>query len=191
MSDYRRYFVAGATYFFTIVTYQRQRLFADSSNVQLLRQALAATKKELPFDINAAVVLPDHVHFLWTLPPGDVAYPKRIGRMKVAFTHALHGIAQLPGDVSPSRRKHHESNVWHRRFWEHVIRDEHDFDRHFDYVHYNPVKHGLVTCPHVWKASSFHYWVAKGVYDVGWGCNCVRRQSALMDFSDIANTVGE
>jgi putative transposase len=191
MSDYRRYFVAGATYFFTILTYKRHPIFANDANVQRLREALVSVKSELPFEINAAVVLPDHAHFLWTLPQRDDAYSKRIGKMKVAFTRSLRGAGMLPKYVSRSRRDRHESDVWHRRFWEHLIRDQHDFDRHIDYVHYNPVKHGLVSCPHAWKASSFHYWVTRGVYEATWGCNCGQRKYPEMDFSDIENTVGE
>jgi putative transposase len=191
MSEYRRYFVAGGTYFFTIVTYHRRPIFAETPNVELLRRALAAIKRQQPFEINAAVILPEHMHFLWTLPPGDDAYSKRIGRMKVEFTQAFRGASRLPRNVSLSRQKHHEADVWQRRFWEHLIRDEHDFERHFDYIHYNPVKHGLASCPHRWMASSFHYWVKKGVYDQYWGCNCSGRRSPVLDFSDIESTVGE
>jgi putative transposase len=93
--------------------------------------------------------------------------------------------------LSRSRQKHRESDVWQRRFWEHTIRDEHDFERHFDYIHYNPVKHGLVRCPHAWKASSFHFWVKRGVCDQFWGCNCSGRSSPLLDFSELEDTVGE
>jgi putative transposase len=191
MSDYRRYFVPGATYFFTIVTNRRRKLFLTPQSIQRLRDAVRTVKDELPFDINAAVVLPDHMHFLWTLPPGDDGYSKRIGRIKVEFTRAISSTSQLRRSVSKSRERHRESDVWQRRFWEHTIRDEHDFERHFDYIHYNPVKHGLVTCPHAWKASSFHRWVTKGVYDLKWGCNCSGRFSPEMDFSDIQDTVGE
>jgi putative transposase len=191
MSDYRRYFVAGGTYFFTIVTYRRRPLFRDTSNVQRLRDAISIVKIELPIDINAAVVLPDHMHFLWTLPQGDDRYSKRIGRMKVEFTRLLHGVSQLPHDVSRSRRDRHESDVWQRRFWEHSVEDEHDFDRHFDYIHYNPVKHRLASCPHAWITSTFHHWVAQGVYDQFWGCNCNGRRTPTPDFSDIEDSVGE
>jgi putative transposase len=86
MSDYRRYFVPGGTYFFTIVTHHRRKIFSTADNIQRLREAIRVVKSELPFDINAAVVLPEHMHFLWTLPPGDDRYSKRIGRMKVEFT---------------------------------------------------------------------------------------------------------
>jgi putative transposase len=191
MPDYRRYFIPGGTYFFTIVTNHRRPLFSSPTNVQRLRTALATVKSELPFEINAAVVLPDHMHFLWSLPPGDDRYSKRIGRMKVEVTRSLRDASVLRRITTRSRTKHRESDVWQRRFWEHAIRDEHDFDRHFDYIHYNPVKHGLVTCPHVWNATSFQYWAQKGVYEPYWGCNCMGRYSAPQDFSDIADTVGE
>jgi putative transposase len=191
MSDYRRYFVPGATYFFTIVTYKRRPLFADAVNIQRLRDSISIAKNELPFEINAAVVLPDHMHFIWSIPHGDDNYSKRIGRMKVEFTRMYHGRAELPRNVSRSRRKRHESDVWQRRFWEHTIEDEHDFDRHFDYIHYNPVKHELVSCPHAWTPTTFHHWVAKGVYDQFWGCNCNGRRAPLLDFSDIEDSVGE
>jgi putative transposase len=191
MSDYRRYFVPGATYFFTIVAHRRRPLFSSAQNVQRLRDAMTTVKNELPFYINAAVILPEHMHFLWTLPSGDDGYSKRIGRMKVEFTRSIQSNSRLRHGSTRSREKHRESDVWQRRFWEHTIRDERDFDRHFDYIHFNPVKHGLVSCPHFWTATSFHHWVEKGVYDQYWGCSCDGRRFAALDFSDIENTVGE
>jgi putative transposase len=152
MPDYRRYFVAGATYFFTIVTYRRRPIFGDQKNVELFRDAIRTVKRELPFDINAAVVLPDHIHFLWTLPRGDDAYSKRMGRVKVEFTRAFKPNDRKPIRVSRSCQQRHERDVWQRRFWEHLVRDERDFDLRFDYIHWNPVKHGLVKCPHFWQA---------------------------------------
>lgn len=191
MSDYRRYFVAGGTYFFTIVTYQRKALFGDETNVQRLRDALAEVKQELPFDIQAAVLLPDHMHFIWALPAGDDNYSRRIGLMKVKFTRSLRGENSFPQNVSASRRKHRESDVWQRRFWEHTIGDEDEFERLFDYIHYNPVRHGYASCPHLWPTSSFHRWVDRGVYDVGWGCCCKRRGPGKFDFEDIHDKTGE
>lgn len=191
MADYRRYFVAGGTYFFTIVTYRRRRLLASAINVDRLRNAIAAVKKELPFAINAAVVLPDHLHFLWTLPVGDNDFSKRIGKIKVEFTRSVNADLGAESDPSPSRRKRHDGDVWQRRFWEHLIRDEHDFDRHFDYIHYNPVKHRLAACPHAWSVTSFHHWVRKGVYEPYWGCSCQGRRSPAMDFSDIEKSAAE
>ena len=148
MPEYRRAYVPGGTFFLTLVTYQRNSLFSDPENISRLRHAVATVKSEMPFYLTGAVILPDHIHFLWTLPVGDQAYSKRVGRLKVIFTQSLHGKGALPQNVSNSRRKHHESYIWQRRFWEHTIRDEGDFEQHLNYIHYNSVKHGLVSCPH-------------------------------------------
>jgi putative transposase len=191
MAEYRRYFVAGGTYFFTIVTYRRRPLFADRRNVQRLRDAIGEVKRDQPFEIQAAVVLPDHLHFIWTLPPGDDRYSKRIGRIKVLFTRSWHDTQEPPQDLSLSRRKHRESDVWQRRFWEHVIRDEREFERCLDYLHYNPVKHGLATCPHLWEASSFCTWVQRGLYEPHWGCCCEGRDPGRLAFPDVEMSVGE
>lgn len=194
MSNYRRYFVPGGSYFFTIVTQWRRPLFSAEQNVQRLRDALGEVRDEMPFEINAAVVLPDHIHFIWTLPPGDDDYSKRIGLMKVKFTKSLRGVGDTIGARRPdsaSRQKHRESDVWQRRFWEHTINDEDEFEACFDYVHYNPVKHGHVLCPHLWKASSFHRWVQRGVYDLHWACQCEGRVPKKFDFSAIEDKTGE
>ena len=191
MSEYRRYFVPGGSYFFTIVTYQRRPIFADSTNVEYLRAAIRDAKQEMPFEINAAVILPDHMHFIWTLPGGDSNYSKRIGLMKVSLTQAIKVNQNASLNVSASRIKHRESDVWQRRFWEHTIQDEEEFENHFHYIHYNPVKHGYVSCPHLWKASSFHWWVANDVYEPYWGCSCEGRKPKPFDFSKIEHTVGE
>ncbi|NEO00460.1 MAG: transposase, partial [Moorea sp. SIO3I7] len=92
---------------------------------------------------------------------------------------------------SASRRKHRESNVWQRRFWEHTIRNDHDLHRHIDYIHYNPVKHGLVSCPHLWQYSSFHKWVERGKYRPDWGCCCGSNLPQVLDFSDLEDFAGE
>lgn len=172
MPQYRRVYLPGGTFFLTIVTYNRNPLFANPENIARLRNAVATTRAEMPFEITAAVVLPDHLHFLWTLPPTDSNYSQRIGRLKVLFTQSLRGKQALPQNVSISRRKRRESDVWQRRFWEHTIRDQADWSNHLDYVHYNPVKHGLVSCPHLWQYSSFHRWVQLGKYGADWRCCC-------------------
>ena len=191
MPDYRRYFVPGGTYFFTVVTYRRRPLFADPQNVERLRNAVREVKADQTFEIHAAVILPDHLHFIWSLPPDDDHYSKRIGRIKVLFTRSYHAEIGSSRDVSASRKKHHESDVWQRRFWEHTIRDEDEWQQYLDYVHYNPVKHHLVSCPHLWEASSFHRWVQRGLYESHWGCRCASRAPTTPDFSDIENTTGE
>jgi putative transposase len=191
MSDYRRYFVAGGTYFFTLVTYNRRPIFAAPDRIEFFRESVRIVKAEMPFDIHAAVVLHDHVHFIWSLPPGDAAYSTRIGRIKIEFTRRLRGASNLPTAVSASRRKHRESDVWQRRFWEHTIQNENEFDALFDYIHYNPVKHGYVSCPHLWNSSSFSHWVAKKICDIRWGCNCEDRQYPSPNFSKIQEFTGE
>ena len=191
MPDYRRYFVPGGTYFFTVATYRRNPLFANPQNVARLRNAIREVKQDQPFEILAAATLPDHLHFLWSLPSGDDRYSKRIGCMKVLFTRSYHGENALPEEVSASRRKHRESDVWQRRFWEHTIDDEAECERYLDYIHYNPVKHDLVSCPHFWEVTSFHRWAQRGLYEPHWGCRCGGREPGKFDFSDIQDNTGE
>ena len=191
MSDYRRAHVPGGTFFLTIVTYQRTSLFGVDENVCLLRRALAQVMREMPFRLPAAVVLPDHLHFLWCLPSGDTAFSARVGRMKIIFTRLLRGCLTTPSGVSFSRSKHRESNVWQRRFWEHAIKDEEDFEKHLDYIHYNPVRHGLAACPHSWKYSSFPKWVRSGLYPERWGCCCEGRRPITPDVDMMFDVAGE
>lgn len=162
MADYRRYWVPGGAYFFTLVTHRRIPLFADCANVERLCEAVAVVQRDQPFEFCAAVVLPDHMHFLWALPPGDCDYAKRIGRLKVLFTRSVRGAGHIDRETSSSRTKHRESDLWQRRFWEHTLNDEQELPGYLDYIHYNPVKHGWASCPHAWKASSFHRWVSRG-----------------------------
>lgn len=189
MPEYRRSDQPGGAFFFTIVTNLRQPLLRQPRQVQHLRAALRQVLRERPFKIWASVILPDHMHFLWELPRGDNDFSARIGRMKILFTKS---IAQSPADLLPlSRLKHRESSNWQRRFWEHTIRDEDDFQNHFDYIHYNPVKYGLAACPHEWPYSSFHYWQQRGEYDRAWCCSCSGSTPKVPDFSRLERTVGE
>ena len=121
MPQYRRYYRPGGTFFLTLVTYNRRLLLKSAENVDRLRGAIARVKEEKP------VILPEHIHFLWQLPPDDSNYSQRISRLKVLFTRSLHGKNALSQDVSASRHKHRESNVWQMRFWEHTISNEADF----------------------------------------------------------------
>ncbi len=191
MSNYRRAYVPGGTFFITLVTHNRRPLFADADNVARLRRALIRIRQEQPFEVVAAVVLPDHLHFVWTLPAADPNFSKRVGRLKVLFTQSFSGRQASPPNRSFSRIKHRESDVWQRRFWEHTIRDDHDFQRHLDYIHYNPVKHGLVRCPHAWEATSFRRWVQNGGYSADWCCTCDGQQRSVPDFGAMEKTVGE
>jgi putative transposase len=164
---YRRYFVPGATYFFTVVTDRRAALFADEAARRMLGSVIRRCLLRRPLKVVAIVLLPDHLHCLWALPAGDCAYSERWRWIKREFTRdwlACGGIEQ-PRRVSRQRRR----GVWQRRFWEHTIRDETDLENHFDYIHYNPVKHGLVQRPRDWPWSSFHRWVRAGHYPPNWG----------------------
>lgn len=125
-----------------------------------------------PFVVEAWVLLPDHMHCIWTLPEGDTGYSKRWGLIKSTFTKGAKGWMPTP-PPNASRRKHREGTVWQRRSWEHMLRDDRDFSNHCDYIHYNPVKHGLVTAPGDWPYSTFHRAVHAGLYPPDWGSSPV------------------
>lgn len=163
MSRYRRNYVTGGTYFFTVNLLDRKSaLLID--RVDLLRQAVAAVKRKRPFTIDAWVVLPDHMHAVWTLLEGDADFSGRWREIKKAFNR------HIPANefLSAARQKQGERGVWQRRFWEHTIRSEEDFHHHLNYVHVNPLKHGLVAQVKDWPYSSFHQYVAKGIYHESW-----------------------
>jgi putative transposase len=132
--------------------------------IGLLRDAFRAVKKAHPFDIDAMVVLPDHLHAIWTLPQGDHDFSLRWRQIKAAFSVAL----DKEERISRSRARKQERGIWQRRFWEHVIRDEPDFERHVDYIHHNPVKHGYVPRVMDWPYSSFHRYVRQGILPSDW-----------------------
>lgn len=125
--------------------------------------------KRFPFEVEAICLLPDHIHCIWTLPEEDEDYSRRWKEIKRLFTKGyLEEIG--PGEYrNESRKKRGEAAIWQRRFWEHAIRDESDLSRHIDYIHFNPVKHGLVQAPRDWAWSSFHRYVKMGYYDPDWG----------------------
>jgi len=166
MPEYRRAKVPGGTFFFTVVTYGRLHVFRDEVAVSLLRDCMRKVRARYPFSIDAIVVLPDHLHCIWTMPEGDSDYSGRWRWVKARFSRAY---GRTPGDGSASMRRRDEFGVWQRRFWEHWIRDEDDFKRHCDYIHYNPVKHDLVDSPAEWPYSSFERYVRMGVYAPDWG----------------------
>ena len=164
MSVYRRFYRSGGTYFFTVVLADRTGNLL-TSHVDALRAAFASTKATLPFKIDAIVVLPEHLHALLTLPADDSDFSNRWRCIKARFSRALPRMAVAR---SGSRVRKHERTVWQRRFWEHVIRDEDDYARHVEYIHYNPVKHGHVPRAADWPYSSFHRYVREGVYPIHW-----------------------
>jgi len=169
MSWYRRWRKPGGLYFFTAVTYNRLPILTSDAARPLLRKALEGTQEERPFEILAMVLLPDHLHTLWRLPPGDDAYPTRWRLVKSRFTRSLLESGYREPHLTRSRQSRHEHGVWQRRGWEHVIRGEDDWKNHFDYIHYNPVKHGLVLSPRDWPYSTFPKYVALGEYEEQWG----------------------
>jgi putative transposase len=168
MSLYRRYFVPGGTYFFTVVAYGRVALFQSPSAREILGRALRRCLAKYPFEMIAIVLLPEHLHTVWALPPGDADYSRRWSWTKSEFTKewlVTGGANVQPRAASREGRR----SVWQRRFWEHTIRDEADLEAHVDYIHYNPVKHGLVSRVRDWPWSSFHQWVERGHYSIDWG----------------------
>jgi putative transposase len=168
MSDYRRYFVPGGTYFFTLVTENRWRLFEQEPARRLLGDVMRECFARFPLDVVAIVLLPNHLHTLWALPTGDDRYSLRWRWIKREFTRRWLALGGSEQHRSDSRRREQRRGIWQRRFWEHTIRDEADMEGHIDYIHYNPVKHGLARRPYDWPWSSFRRWVRAGHYSLAW-----------------------
>lgn len=178
MPNYRRAMVTGGTYFFTVVTYRRQLFLCDAHVRDALRKGIRSTRKTHPFAIDAWVLLPDHLHCIWTLPADDANFSVRWAMIKRAVTKQCGGRLHREKWMTPSKIKRQESTIWQRRFWEHVIRNEKDMTKHIDYIHYNPVKHGLVKTPGDWEYSSFHRYLRRGKYPVDWAAG------KTIDFND-------
>lgn len=158
MSDYRRVYVDGGVYFFTLVTYERQPLLCTEQALARLKAAFRYTMKKCPFHINGLVVLPDHLHCIWELPEHDSDFSQRWNLFKRYFSIGMEG----------SLNERREKNICQRRFWEHFVRDECDFKRCLDYIYYNPVKHGYVDSPSDWSYSTFKRDVKRGLYEMDW-----------------------
>lgn len=163
---YRRVQRPGASVFLTLVTHRRQPLLTNNHNIQRLRKAFQHELTNYPFSIDAIVILPDHLHTVWSLPAGDHDYQNRVSRIKRYFSTDCRGFTANQSATRASRRLR---PVWQQRYWEHTIRDQHDWQKHIDYIHYNPVRHGYSTCPGEWEFSSFARCVAKGWYSSDWG----------------------
>ncbi len=144
MPQYRRVRIPGSTYFFTVVTYQRQPFLTDLRFQKILAAVIQEVQKTHPFILDAWVYLPDHLHCLWTLPEGDSDFSKRWGLIKARFSKQAKELISHPANGASSRLRRRESHIWQRRFWEHAIRDDDDFRHHVNYIYDNPVKHGLV-----------------------------------------------
>ncbi|MBN1490940.1 MAG: transposase [Phycisphaerae bacterium] len=191
MPVYRRAFVPGGTFFFTLVTEGRARFLCDERSRACLRAAFAETRRRWPFTIDAIVLLLNHLHTLWTLPEDDADFSTRWSYLKSRFTRSWLRCGGAEQPVGASRRKNRRRGNWQRRFWEHAIRDERDFERHCDYIHYNPVKHEVASCPHAWPYSTFEKWVAQGVYGRDWQCSCARWPTEPLQFDDLDETAME
>jgi putative transposase len=168
MSNYRRSNIAGGTYFFTVNSFRRRPILTLAPLRHALRLAIQNTRLSHPFEIDAWVLLPDHLHCIWTLPEGDSDFSMRWSLIKRMVTQTCANDFSV-ADLSPSRIQRKESAIWQRRFWEHQIRDEEDFKRHVDYIHWNPVKHGLVQRTLDWPYSTFHRYVETGKLTSNWG----------------------
>lgn len=176
MTEYRRSKTAGACYFFTVNCAERKGNTLLTDNIPLLREAFRKTKTRHPFTMDAIVILPDHLHCIWTLPEGDANFSTRWSLIKSRFSRSLPQGERR----SNSRVKRGERGIWQRRFWEHQISNEQDFSRHVDYIHWNPVKHGWAKQVKDWPYSSFHRYVAQGIYPENWG-GCIH---PIMDIKE-------
>jgi len=164
MPDYRRAWLPGGTYFFTVNLLRRRGNDLLTRHIDVLRTVVADVQRRHPFVIHGWVVLPDHMHCIIELPPCDADFATRWRLIKMGFSKAL-----PKGERRSSvRQRRGERGIWQRRYWEHAIRDDEDFRAHMDYVHINPLKHGLVSRVADWPYSTFHRGVAAGVYPVDW-----------------------
>ncbi len=175
---YQRVFLPGGSFFFTLVTEARRPLLASPAAIEVLRQAFRTVKARRPFDLDAIVIMPDHLHCIWTLPPGDADFATRWRLVKSWFTK--HCDPALRATPNHARQAKGEQAIWQHRYWEHTLRDEEDFARHVDYIHFNPVKHGHTKNAGDWPYSSFHRYVAAGLYTADWG-------RSSMDFNGIGH----
>ena len=169
MAHYRRSNIAGGTYFFTLVTYRRRFVFDHAASRQILREIVLEVRAKHPFTIDAWVVLPDHMHCIWTLPEDCADFSRRWSLIKSGFSRRAKSLFHVDGWMNASKRKRRELTIWQRRFWEHRIKDEEELNIYLDYTHYNPVKHGWVEKVVDWPFSTFHRYAKAGMYPQGWG----------------------
>jgi putative transposase len=165
MTDYRRFYLPGSTWFFTVNLENRLDNHLLVEQIDLLRLAFQYVKQRHPFQIQAVVIMPEHLHCLWTLPPDDDDNAIRWNLLKGHFSRALPVVNET---ISASRAKRRERGIWQRRFWARFMTSQDDFNTHVDYIHWNPVKHGWVSQVSDWPHSSFHRFVKLGVYPDNW-----------------------
>jgi putative transposase len=164
MPNYIRYKFEGAYYFFTVVTYDRRKLFCSERARHCLHEAIIETQLRYQYESIAFCLMPEHLHCIWKLPADDADYSIRWSMIKGLFTRRYRLRAKSPESVPASRRRKEEACIWQRRFWEHRIRDERDLYRHINYIHNNPIKHGLVKRLEDWPWSTFHRYASEGFY---------------------------
>ena len=167
MPNYRRWHT-GRFVFLTVVTAERRAFLCGDLARRLLREAMAAAHAKWPWRTRGLVLLPNHLHLLWELPADDLDYSKRVGRWKSRFTTAWLSAGASEAEVPTGQRRRRLRGVWQQRFFEHTIRSVRDYQMHLDYIHVNPVKHGLVERPVDWQWSTFHRYVREGVYAPDW-----------------------
>ncbi len=187
MPNWRRAHVPGGTFFFTVVADQRRPIFSSETARTILGNVIRESQSTHPFKILAIVLLPDHLHAIWELPRGDTNYSARWQWIKTQFTQRWLANGGIETTITAGRKSEGRRGVWQPKFWEHTIEDDDEFDALFDYIHFNPVKHGWCDCPKDWAPSSFHRWVRAGVYPEDWACGSRPKP----DFSQVLDSVGE
>ncbi|GMU80712.1 MAG: hypothetical protein AMXMBFR47_05830 [Planctomycetota bacterium] len=192
MPNYRRWFEPGGTYYFTVVTENRAPILCGRLARKLLRGAVERTRDRWPFQIFAWVLLPDHMHTIWTMPPDDCNYPRRWAFLKKEFTSDWLDAGGAEQVRSASRRRNRRRGVWQRTYWENLVKDDRDLFGLADYIHHNPIKHGYVECAHAWQYSTFHRFVRDGWYPADWCCACNGNKSKMhIPKQDIIDMAGE
>jgi putative transposase len=166
MVQYRRNHEPDGLYFFT-VTLKNRNTTLLTEHIDKLKKSLQRVQKENAYETKAIVVLPEHIHTIWKMPGEDQNYSLRWRKIKSYFTHSLNTLG-----VPIAKNTRGEFNIWQSRFWEYTIRNERDFENHVNYIHYNPVKHGLVNHVRDWPYSSFHRYVRQRILDLDWGSAC-------------------
>ena len=176
MVNYRRNHIAGASYFFTVNLHNHSSQLLIKE-IDLLRYCMRNTQEKNPFQIKAIIILPEHLHALWTLPESFSDYSLLWQKIKSSFTRGL-----LKKGYKLTKNNRGEYKIWQHRFWEHTIQDDTDFENHVNYIHYNPVKHGLVERVIDWPYSSFHRYVRQGLLSKNWGSDPVIKTD--MDYGE-------
>ena len=169
MPRYIRSSAQGGIYFFTLVAYERRKILCNDDFLHAFRQSIKHIQQQYPFEILAWVQMPDHLHCIWQLPIDDSNFSMRWSQIKRLTTKACPQYHLSLNNLSASKMKRNEKGIWQRRFYEHKIRNEQDLITHMDYLHYNPVKHGVVDNVMDWQYSSFHRLVREGSYPADWG----------------------